>query len=103
MVVDWATLDGQNITERVFCISVLTCLYESSKSVTLRDDTIQSPLELLRLPRQAHLPVVIVIILFILSALSALLIVVDAEEDRLEPLNPQLQRDLWGDFWRVMG
>jgi len=82
--------------------SFLTCLYESSKSVTLRDDTIQSLLELLGLPRQAHLLVVIVIICFVLGASIALLIVVDAEEDCLEPLHPQLQRDLWGDFGRVM-
>ena len=86
-----------------FLYSVLTFLYESSKSIALRDVTIQPPLEFLSLPRQAHLPIVIVIIRFILSALSALLIVVDAEEDCLKPLNPQLQRDLWGDLWRVMG
>jgi hypothetical protein len=82
--------------------SVLTCLYETSKSVTLCDDSIQSALEFLGLPRQAHLLVVIVIICFVLSAFTALLIVVDAEEDCLEPLDAQLQRDFWGDFWRVM-
>ena len=82
--------------------SVLTCLDETSKSITLRDDTIQSALELLGLARQAHLLVVIVIICLILSAFTALLIVVDAEEDCLEPLDAQLQRDFWGYFWRVM-
>jgi len=82
--------------------SVLTCLYESSKSVTLCDDTIQSSLEFLGLPRQAHLLVIIIIICFVLSVFSAFLIVVNAEEDCLEPLDPQLQRDFWGDFWRLM-
>ena len=82
--------------------SVLTCLDETSKSITLRDDTIQSALELLGLARQAHLFVVIVIICLILSTFTALLIVVDAKEDCLEPLDAQLQRDFWGDFWRMM-
>lgn len=81
---------------------VLTCVYETSKAITLRDDTIQSALEFLGLARQAHLLVVIVIICLVLSAFTALLIVVDAEEDCLEPLDAQLQRDFWGDFWRVM-
>ena len=82
--------------------SVLTCLYESSKSITLCDDTIQSALEFLGLPRQAQLLVVIIIICLVLSAFTTLLIVVDAEEDCLKPLDPQLQRDFWGDFWRVI-
>ena len=83
--------------------SVLTCLYESSKSVTLRDDAIQSALEFLGLPRQAHLLLVIIIIIcFVLSAVTAPLIVVDAEEDCLEPLDAQLQSDFWGYFWRLI-
>lgn len=82
--------------------SVLTCFYESSKSITLCDDTIQSALEFLGLPRQTQLLVIIIIICLVLSAFAALLIVVDAEEDCLEPLDPQLQCDFWGDFWRVM-
>ena len=82
--------------------SILTGVYETSKPITLRDDTIQSALEFLGLARQAHLLVVIVIICLVLSAFTALLIVVDAEEDCLEPLDAQLQRDFWGDFWRVM-